>query len=610
MSIIFGEINHSGEFIHPNYPEIEKVLFWEKAGYHKWSGSAFQIGIFSNKNQNLKSNHFFSQDKEEGLYVWLIGQIYNHSEIQDKHLNNQNISDLPTLVLELFKKAGTSFVDSLNGDFSIIIVNEKKKKSFLFRDHMGVKPLAFAIQENSLFFSSDFASLSKGLFPGTPIDKDFIVQHIQDYNYIDYKKTTTSGVVKLLPAHYAIFDSSGLKQKKYWFPESIKINKKIDADSALETLKLLTSDAVKIRVNKKVSTGAHISGGLDSGLVAVLARKEKREQESFFGFSWTNPATGEESSMFNERDLIREIEKKSNTKTVYCEIIPEQYWKQVRDFPSYSFQIYENAVLNEALKRNVKEIFSGWGGDEFLSINNRGVYFDLVKDLNWKSLIKNKPVKNIKAFTGMLLFHVLLPFLSLAYLKRRPGDQWSYHFFHSPFNKRPERNKTLFNYKSRRDVHLSLLYNYHISGRTEIWDLLGSKVGIDYRYPLLDKRIVEFVLTIPSKVLANLPSSRPLIREISKGFLPEKVRMHQSKLDSARLNYLLSFYKETVPFFLTELNEIKENPDLDFLNFEEIEAECRIIESQPDLDHEFDFLIFLNKVKAIHEFTKSYRNNS
>lgn len=609
MAVIFGEFNHSEAIDHSNLPKIHNALFWKDANYYKWSGYSYDIGILINGNRNFREEDFHSFDKEEGLLVWIEGQIYNRDEIKYKHFKDQFIPGNPRLVLELFKKEGTPFINLLNGDFSIIIINQKEKNIFFFRDHIGIKPMSLGVMGASVFFSSDFIALGKALFPGDPMDKDFIIQLIQDPDYIDYKKTLTPSVKKLLPAHYAVFDRYGLTQNKFWFPEKIKINKNIDAESAIYSLKSLTSDAVNIRVNRKFSTGAHLSGGLDSGFVTSLARMRKKDQEDFFGFSWTNSKTKGEPEGFNERVLIGEIEMASNIKAIFCNVEPKEYWEHLKDYPCFSSQFYEKEVLKESAKRKVKEIFSGWGGDEFISINNRGVFYDLFFALNWRTLFRKKPLLNFKAFTGMILFQVFLPSIGLGHLKRHPKDQWSYRFFNFPFNKRPKRNKALFNYKSRRDAHLSLLYNYHLPWRTEIWDLLGSRSGIEYRYPLLDKRIIEYILQIPSSVLASFPFSRPLIREVSKGVLPEKVRLHQSKFDAARLNHLFSFYKETLPFFLSELKEIKENPDLDFLNFEEIEAECKNIESQPDFDHKFDFLIFLNNLKTIHEFTKSYRNN-
>ena len=77
---------------------------------------------------------------------------------------------------------------------------------------------------------------------------------------------------------------------------------------------------------------------------------------------------------------------------------------------------------------------------------------------------------------------------------------WRYSkYLDNSLLKKPKTINNLYFWKSRREMHLRLLYDGHLSERTEDWTINGVRSGIEYRYPLLDKRIIEFIMKVPSK---------------------------------------------------------------------------------------------------------------
>ena len=147
-----------------------------------------------------------------------------------------------------------------------------------------------------------------------------------------------------------------------------------------------------------------------------------------------------------------------------------------------------------------------------------------------------------------------------------------------------------------------------MSERTEWWNLMGFINGIEYRYPLLDKRIIEFILKVPSHLMYRGNLNRIIIRDLGKPFLPESVinRVHYN--DPVYGKNKAKFNKELFLLFKDEINIWKHNNDLYFIDFEILEKEIGLFEKDSDtkdFNNLFSNVIFF---KSLHEFTKTYRS--
>ena len=156
-------------------------------------------------------------------------------------------------------------------------------------------------------------------------------------------------------------------------------------------------------------------------------------------------------------------------------------------------------------------------------------------------------------------------------------------------------------------MHLRLLDFYHIQERCESWALNGFRKGIEYRYPLLDKRIVEYMIKVPSELLCKSDNYRPLLRDISEGMLPEEIRGQLDKTDPVCWAYMDELFKGAALLFMEEVNIWKNNPELTFVDFDLLEEDIEKFKNYSVSKNSgllFRALIYL---KSIHEFTVTYR---
>lgn len=208
-----------------------------------------------------------------GSYVIVYnGQIYNTKELTKELKKNdfeiKTHSDTEVL-LKSYILYGKDVVNYLNGIFAFAILDTNKKEVFLARDHFGVKPLFYTNVNNTLVFASEIKALFQ--YPG--VERVLDSQGISELFGIGPAHTPGTTIFKniheLKPAHFAIFNESGLHIKRYWKLKSKKL-----LDSFEETcgkLKYLLKDSITRQLVSDMPLCTFLSGGLDSSIITKFA---------------------------------------------------------------------------------------------------------------------------------------------------------------------------------------------------------------------------------------------------------------------------------------------------------------------------------------------------
>ena len=213
--------------------------------------------------------------KDGNLYTIVYnGQLYNtkdlRSELEENGFTFDSYSDTEVL-LKSFIFWKYDVVKKLNGIFSFAIWDSKKNELFLARDHFGVKPLFYTIYNNTLVFASEIKALFK--YPG--IEAKLDEQSIAELFGIGPARTAGLGIFKniyeIKPAHFGIFNESGLHIERYW-----KLESKVHTDSlgkTCDTVRFLLEDSISRQLVSDVPLCTFLSGGLDSSIITLYASK-------------------------------------------------------------------------------------------------------------------------------------------------------------------------------------------------------------------------------------------------------------------------------------------------------------------------------------------------
>ncbi len=585
---------------------LKKTIQWAGAVHYQIDYGNFSGGFFLDPRLPHTVDDFLYVDTTHGLLILMMGSVYNRMELcHELKLPTNTFSD-PALVAYAYLQEGPGFVNKFNGDFSILIYQSHSNAFHLFRDHVGVAPLAYTTTEQSIYFSSDITGLCRTFYEGGRINMDPL---LSDVKVIDMTLTFNEKVLKLKAGHFLTFDEGKIITKKYWEPERVQTDKTLTQERMFSELKSLLEDAVHIRSDQRFNAGAHLSGGLDSSTVAALARKEYGQQPAFYGYSWSPISGIINKNELDERELVKQTGEMAGIVPAFIHVEVSDFVELTKNSISSFTYFHEEKVLKMAKLHGTNLIFSGWGGDEFISYGSLGVDYDLFFNFQWNTFFKKNPFNNPRKVVKYLIFRVFLPAINYIPGSAKKRSVESLRFFNIKFSEFHQQTyQRFYRYHSRRNYQLGLLNTYHLSERTECWSITGYKNGVEYRYPLLDKRIIEYILKVPSKLLVNGSKyTRIILREISDGLLPESVRWRIGKSDDAFFAYVSQQSKDRGLLFIHEINEFKANPHLDFINFNALEQEVKNFKESKAYSDPFGLFGYILSFKSLHEFTKSYQ---
>lgn len=366
-------------------------------------------------------------------------------------------------------------------------------------------------------------------------------------------------------------------------------------------------DAVRIRSDQRFQAGAHVSGGLDSGVVSALARKQYSSQSPFYGYSWTPSNLSSENTEFDERQFVEKTCELADITPVYVPMSFGEFIHYSKNVLKNQGYFQEDKIIEKIKSHKVNLIFSGWGGDEFISRGGHGIDWDLFFSLDWRRFFKKNPITRPKSLLGSIVFKFVFPYLCIFRVADRRTLAEEVRYLKDEF-KAPHRDslKKWYFTPSGRKSCLGMIYSYHLPRRTESWYVNGIANGLEYRFPLLDKRIVEYMLKVPTKLRINEDHSRVILREIARDLLPEDVRLRITKIDPVYLKFMDGNYIKAGRLSKEELNFFKKNTYLKCFDFKLIEKDLEHLKSHDNAELENKLYYDLFVIHTVHDFIMDY----
>ncbi len=280
--------------------------------------------------------------------------------------------------------------------------------------------------------------------------------------------------------------------------------------------------------------GAHVSGGIDSSGVAAIVADSIDNKSRLRGYSWSPGKEIDDVQGLNEKALIEDF---ANEKEIQISFLSYDDNKLIEDYILTEFEQMpiEIHTMRQACKDGVTSIFSGWGGDEFVSLSFRGSINYIIFRFRLLSLLRWIKCFGIKSTLSRVIGEILPLFVPFGILSPFHSERKGFKFFKKSFIIKHwrlfffNRKSNLYGFGDRNGLMLKLLYSYHLASRMDSWAIFGEKYGIEYKFPLLDKQLLEFWFTVPLKYTCEGKIHRYLYREALKGILNEPIRMRMDK---------------------------------------------------------------------------------
>ncbi|RCU52927.1 asparagine synthase (glutamine-hydrolyzing) [Corallincola holothuriorum] len=214
---------------------------------------------------------FISRDQRYCLVY--NGEIYNFAELRRElaPLWSFATESDTEVVLAAYVCWGERALHRFNGMFAFFIWDEQLKQGFAARDLLGVKPFAYQYQHGELLFGSEAKAIVAVAQTPVKADADAILEYLVAPYFSGVESSMFAGIEYLQPGHCLHIDSNGLVIRQW---RDYQLTAEITPEQNVEDeLSHLLGKAVNRAMRADVPVATYLSGGLDSTLISAIANK-------------------------------------------------------------------------------------------------------------------------------------------------------------------------------------------------------------------------------------------------------------------------------------------------------------------------------------------------
>ena len=453
-------------------------------------------------------------------------------------------------VIEAAKRHGADFPDRVDGDFAVALWRTDRAELLLGRDFIGVRPLAWTWQPGRWFA---FASLPKGLhgsgLAAADIDPAALGAKLAQV-YFSGADSGFAQISYLMAGHSLTVrsgDTAAPRPHRAYRPDPAMVGGwRGSEDEAAATLRRLLEEATAARLPASGPAACHLSGGLDSSAVTVLAAREMRRRDGrVLALSMIAP-TAVGPAELDERPLVGAVleQEQDVGHLVFDFLLPMPGLPQDPDWPGSILGDYDEQMSAAAASFGADCILSGVGGDEGASYNGANLYARLLREGQFRALWRELPARarndglSLSRTIRDRLLRPLLPAVlrrRIARWRGRPQPMDPRHGIGRYLNpglleRVAQRRMSIVLQDNSPAERVRAFAEHHIPSRCVYYAIVAARHGVAVSFPLLDRRVVDFMLSLPAHMFLAEGQSRQPFRRALRGILPDRVRVERNKV--------------------------------------------------------------------------------
>ncbi len=507
---------------------------------------------------DLSTGHQPLSNEDGSVWIVFNGEIYNHLALREQLITRGHCyrthSDTETIV-HLYEEYGNDCVQHLRGMFAFAIWDAKRKRLFIARDRLGIKPSYYRVASDRFVFGSEIKVLlaSEGVRP------EFNRSALQEYlafGYLSGEETFYAGIRKLMPGHWLELNAEGaLRIEQYWGLAAAADDPAQPEDYYVNSYRELLEGAVNTHLMSDVPLGVFLSGGIDSSAVAALVTKIRREPIETFSVGYPEHQYSELPYARTVAQHINSIHHEvSVSRRDFFDALPKLIWHEDEPitWPS-SVALFFVAQL---ARERVKVVLTGEGSDETLAGYSRYAFTlkNAALDRIYGAAVPGFIRRGLRQFiaNSALVGATARRKLSHTFLGL-DGESWvSLYFdnFFSAFSEQDQsglftddvagefetgaayRNVLGYWEQSKGDLLQRLLYTDIKTYLVELLmkqDNMSMAASIESRVPFLDHVLVEWAMRVPASVQIHGTTGKRILKKAMEGLLPDSI-LYRPKL--------------------------------------------------------------------------------
>lgn len=456
----------------------------------------------------------------EEYVITYNGELYNTTELRQMliDLGHDFLTHSDTeVVLHAYAQWKEGCVDRFNGIFAFGVWEKKKKRLFLARDRMGVKPLFYMQHNGGLLFASEIKTILA--YPGAPRELDCV--GAAQILLLGPGRAPGSGVFRsmfeLMPGCCGFYCRGQLKWWRYW-----KLRDREHTDGFGETaeyVRYLVTDAIRRQMISDVPMGTFLSGGLDSSIITSVCASElegRGEVLSTFSVDYENNEKYFVPGKFqpnSDNSYIALMQEYLHTQHNYTVLTPEDLLGELenatvaRDLPGMADVDFSLLAFCRQIRPEVKMALSGECADEIFG------GYPWYRDPEIRSLNGFPWAQN--TFQRAELLH---PDIARCI---DPEEFINEHYLTTIADSDILPGATAEERRTKEMVNLN--QSWFMQTLLDRKDRMSMACGLEVRVPFCDYRIAEYLYGVPWSFKDYGGREKGLLRHAMDGILPDEV---------------------------------------------------------------------------------------
>jgi asparagine synthase (glutamine-hydrolysing) len=488
---------------------------------------------------------------EDGTIVTVFnGEIYNYRSLRDElegrghTLTTESDTEV---IAHLYEDFGEDCTHHLRGMFGFAVWDGRRRRLFVARDRLGIKPLYFTDAGGTLIFASEIKAILQHPVVQARLNAEALNNYLS-LKYVPAPQTIFNGISSLPPGCSFTCDSTGPRVRSYWdLSFAHHRNGQLREEMYAEQLEALLRECVRQQLMSDVPFGAFLSGGVDSSTIVALMSQFLSEPVKTYSVGFEG-----DGEALSELPYARMVAEKFHTDhheviiraSHFVELAEKVVWHL--DQPLAEHATLATYMVAELAARDVKMVLTGEGGDELFAGYAR------YSGERLSPLFRGipKPVKSLALAVCSQLPGMRRQKLALFALSQIDEINRFVNWF-PLFNSEMKRSllsaelkESLSGYGAE-DVfaeHLSRTDAVDPLSRmlyvdTKLWlpdlllargDKLSMAVSLEARVPLLDHKLVEFAAALPQNMKVRKMTRKYLLKKVTGAWLPPEI-LHRKK---------------------------------------------------------------------------------
>ncbi|WP_163652668.1 asparagine synthase (glutamine-hydrolyzing) [Listeria sp. PSOL-1] len=472
----------------------------------------------------------------ENERYWIIfnGEIYNYVELRNdlkkEGMTFETESDTE-VIIAAYAKYKEEVASKLRGMFGFVIWDKQEACVYGARDPFGIKPFFYAEEDQKLFVGSEKKSILHAL-KNKNLD-EVSLQNYMTFQFVPEPETLTTEISRLLPGHYftkKIGEPMNIKQ--YWQAKFSPVSS--SEDTLIKEIRDVMFDSVKMHMRSDVPVGSFLSGGIDSSIIAAIAKEYHPAIKTF--------SVGFERDGFSEIDVAKETAEKLGVENISYVITPQEYMAELpkivwhMDDPLADPAAIPLYFLAREARKQVTVALSGEGADELFG------GYNIYNEPNSLAMF-NKMPKAFKSMLGSVAKVMPEGMRGRSFLERGTTPMEERYIGNAKMFGEEEKRKLLVQYKEGQDYTLvtdpfySETRDYDPVERMQYIDIhtwlrgdillkadrMTMAHSLEVRVPFLDKAVFEVAKKIPASLKTTQGTTKYILRQAAATFVPEHV---------------------------------------------------------------------------------------